>query len=385
MNTRPYFFMSIPKIAIIATFIFFGIFQSTGFAQVISSAELKMMTVLNSEVNTISKDLLLSKTIVVISIGDDETKIRGDWKSIAEQAHFYIRKLGLDAVLYFYIDDLLAGYDVQLAIASQLNARDLKNIFMLSKDRINGITQYIGVLTSYNQRPNFISNNQTAWKSQTADMEILFRNLARAIDNASLPLENLLIIDSPEFFRGVDIIRGKRFESFNTDLRIDRIAIPKFIDLPLPENSGSKSSEKLLALINEENSKNLIRNSNLEQMMTNYKYKFEIIPYEYDEKKLLAKGFQFVLMRLNSSGQNVRKLLGYEINNEVDGLITIRKDGEKNVSSKTIPIDAMVYKYYIKHINSGDIYLGEQWDGDDNWQDAFDNHIAAVINKLAVK
>ena len=377
--------MSIRKIIFITGFIFAGLCQNPGFGQVISSAELKMMTVLNSEAVGIPKDLQTSKSIVVISIQDDDTKVRGDWETIAEQAHFYIRKLGIDAVLYFYIDDLIAGYDVQLAIAAQMNAREVKNIFMLSKDVVNGKDQFIGVLTTYNQRPNFISNNQAAWKSQTTDMEILFRNLARAIDNAALTMENLLIMDSPEYFQGVDIIRGKRFESFNTDLRIDRIAIPQFLDLPIPENSGDQSTEKIVALINEENANNLSRNAQLEQLMSDYSYKFAIVPYEYDEKKLLTKGFQFVLMRINSSGKNVRKLLGYDINDEVDALVTIKKDKEQNVSIKSIPIDGMIYKYYVKHINSGDIYLGEQWDGNDNWQDALNNHITAIIKKLEAK
>jgi len=345
-----------------------------------SSAELKMMTVLNSGTNSIPKDLLISKTIVVISSSDGKNKVRGDWKSFAEEAHFYIRKLSIDAVLYFYIDDVIAGYDIQKAITEQMTKRDIKNIFMLSKDKVNGRDQYIGVLTQYNQKPNFISNNQSAWKSQTSDLEILFRNLARSIDNANLTLENLLIIDSPEFFRGVDIIRGRRSETFNTDLRIDRLAIPKFEDLPSIENLSAESVAEMTALINEENSKNLIRNSQLEQLMADYPYKFEIIPYEYDEKKLLTKGFQFVLMRINSSGRNVRKLLGYEISDDINELITIRNDSEKSIA-----IDGMVYKYYVKHINSGDIYLGEQWDGDDNWQDAFDNHIAALVKKLEKK
>ena len=377
--------MSIRKIIFITGFIFAGLFQNSGFGQVISTAELKMMTVLNSEGAGIPKDLQTSKSFVVISIQDDDSKVRGDWKTIADQAHFYIRKLGIDAVLYFYIDDLIAGYDVQLAIAAQMNAREVKNIFMLSKDVVNGKDQFIGVLTAYNQRPNYISNNQAAWKSQTTDMEILFRNLARAIDNAALTMENLLIIDSPEYFQGVDIIRGKRFETFNTDLRIDRIAIPQFLDLPIPENTGDQSTEKIVALINEENANNLSRNAQLEQLMSVYPYKFAIVPYEYDEKKLLTKGFQFVLMRVNSSGKNVRKLLGYDINDEVDALVTIKNDKEQNVSIKSIPIDGMIYKYYVKHINSGDIYLGEQWDGDDNWQDALNNHIAAIIKKLGAK
>lgn len=376
--------MSVRKIKIIAFFILFSLSLNPCFGQVLSSAELKMMTILNSGVS-LPKDLLLSKTILVISINDSKNKERGDWKSLAEEAHFYIRKLGIDAVLYFYIDDLIAGYDIQRAITEQMNKREINNIFMLSKDKVNGRDQFIGVLTPYNKKPNFISGDQAAWKSQTSDLEILFRNLARAIDNASLTLENLMIMDSPEFFRKVKIIKGRRSESFNTDLRIDRLAVPKFLDLPLIENSGVESASEMLALIKDENSKNLIRNSQIEQLMADYPYKFGIVSYEYDEKKLITKGFQFVLMRINSSEGNVKRFLGYQMSEDASKLIPVYKDKQGNASAKSSTLDGMVYKYYVKHINSGDIYLGEQWDGDDNWQDAFSSHITALLRKLEKK
>lgn len=360
----------------------FSLCQITGFGQVLSSAELKLMTVLNTGSNTIPKNLQQTKTIVIISIHEDTDNIRTGWKSLAEEAHYFVKKLAIDAVLYFYIDDLVAGFDVQKAVSKQMVDRDIKNILMLSKDKVNGRDQFIGVLTAFNQQPTFITHNQIAWKSQTSDLEILFRNLARAIDNADLSIENLLIIDSPEYFHNVDIIRGGRFESFNTDLRIDRLAVPKFTDLPVPENSNSQSTMDMVNLIVEENQNNLRRNSQLERLMLNYPYKYEIVPYEYDEKKLLTKGFQFVLMRINSSGRKVREMLGYEISQDIDELVTIREKDQNEVEVKSIPIDAMVYKYYVKHINSGDIYLGEQWDGDDNWQDAFDNHMSSLIHKL---
>jgi hypothetical protein len=277
---------------------------------------------------------------------------------------------------------MIAGPDIRRSITEQMVSRDIKNMLLLSKDNIDGRDQYIGVLTSFNSQPTFVSNNQPAWKTQTSDLEILFRNLARSIDRADLTLENLLIIDSPEYFRSVDIIRGRRFEAFNTDLRIDRLAVPMFEDLPLPENAEAVENADMVQMIQEENQKNLIRNSQIEQLMSAYPYQFKIVPYEYDEKKLTAQGFQFVLMRINSSGRNVRSMLGYDDSENITSLITMKSDEAGNVQEKSIPMDAMIYKYYIKHINSGDIYLGEQWDGDDNWQDAFDNHISAVINKI---
>ena len=243
---------------IVSVIILYIVLLTPVFGQVMSSAELKMMTSLKSGSNLVPKDLQSSKTIVVISI-QDENNLRGDWKALAEEAHFYIKKLNIDAVSYFYIDDLIAGYDVQRAINDQLIKRDIKNIFMLSRDNIDGRDQYIGVLTPFNGKPNFISNNQNSWKSQTSDLEILFRNLARSIDNADMTLENLLIIDFPEYYHGSNLIRGRRFEILNTDLRIDRLAVPKFVDLPVPENSENQSTSKMRAMIDEENERKKLK------------------------------------------------------------------------------------------------------------------------------
>jgi hypothetical protein len=368
------------KLALILLFYFSCFLQTYG--QAISSAELKLSCLLNTSSSFLPKELLSTKTIVIISIHEENnTQIRGDWEELSEAAHFYISRLGIDPVVYYYVDDMIAGYDVTRAITAEMLQRDIKNILLLSKDDINGRPQYIGVITAFNQQPSFVSHSQSAWKSQTSDLEILFRNLARSIDNADLVKENLLILEKPEFFSGVKILKGRRSETFNTDLRIDQIAIPVFEQLPLPENSTAGNI--MLEAINEKNEENLRKNAELEQIMSRYPYNFKILPYQYDERKLLTQGCQFVLLKLTSSGRNVRRMLGYEVNDQVDELITMRKDELGNVQVKAIPIDAMVTKYYVKHINSGDVYLGEQWDGDDNWSSALKNHLNLLLEKLA--
>jgi hypothetical protein len=357
----------------------------SAFGQEISSAELKLNCILNTNSSFLPKDLLSSKTVVVLSIDDkSDSNIRGDWRGLADEAHFYIAKLGIDPVVYYYVDDLISGYDVKRVITAEMVQRGIKNVFMLSKDKIDGRDQYIGVITEFDQKPSFVSHSQNAWKSQTSDLEILFRNLARAIDNADLVRENLLILDSPEYFRGVKILAGRRNETFNTDLRIDRIAIPAFEELPIIEGANSENSE-IVQAINQENEENLRNNAQLEQIMASYPYQYKIVPYQYDEKKYLTQGFQFILMRITSSGKNVRRLLGYEVNDQVNELITMKKDDLGNVQVKAIPIDGLVTKYYVKHINSGEVFLGEQWDGDDNWSDALKNHLNNLMEKLADK
>lgn len=375
---------SLNRIGILIFFVLTLQFPSA-FSQEISSAELKLNCILNANSSFLPKDLLSSKTVVVLSIDDkSESNIRGDWKGLADEAHFYIAKLGIDPVVYYYVDDLISGYDVKRVITAEMVKRGIKNVLMLSKDKINGRDQYIGVITEFDQKPSFVSHSQNAWKSQTSDLEILFRNLVRAIDNADLVRENLLILDSPEYFRGVKILTGRRNESFNTDLRIDRIAIPAFEELPIIEGANSENS-KMVQAINEENEENLKKNAQLEQIMASYPYQYKIVPYQYDEKKYLTQGFQFILMRITSSGRNVRRLLGYEVNDQVNELITMKKDDLGNVQVKAIPIDGLVTKYYVKHINSGEVFLGEQWDGDDNWSDALKNHLKNLMEKLGEK
>jgi hypothetical protein len=375
---------SLSRIGILFFFIT-SLHLPSSYGQEISSAELKLNCLLNANTSFLPKDLLSTKTVVVLSIDDkNEENIRGNWKGLADEAHFFIAKLGIDPVVYYYVDDLISGYDVKRVITEEMVKRGIKNVLMLSKDKINGRDQYIGVITEFDQKPTFVSQNQNAWKSQTSDLEILFRNLARAIDNADLVRENLLILDSPEYFRGVQILSGRRNESFNTDLRIDRIAIPAFEELPTMESSDAGSS-KMVEAINRKNEENLRNNAMLEQIMAGYPYQYKIVPYQYDEKKYLTQGFQFILMRITSSGRNVRRLLGYEVNDQVNELITMKKDDLGNIQVKAIPIDGLVTKYYVKHINSGEVFLGEQWDGDDNWSDALKNHLNNLMEKLGDK
>jgi hypothetical protein len=48
-------------------------------------------------------------------------------------------------------------------------------------------------------------------------------------------------------------------------------------------------------------------------------------------------------------------------------------NGEPQI--KTIPIEVPVYKFYIKHLEYGNIFLGNKWDADQTWQVALANHL----------
>jgi hypothetical protein len=42
---------------------------------------------------------------------------------------------------------------------------------------------------------------------------------------------------------------------------------------------------------------------------------------------------------------------------------------------KTIPAQTEVYKFYFRHIDNGNVFLGNKWDADENWLDALRNHV----------
>jgi hypothetical protein len=45
---------------------------------------------------------------------------------------------------------------------------------------------------------------------------------------------------------------------------------------------------------------------------------------------------------------------------------------------KTIPTTDRVYKFYMKNLEYGNIFLGNKWDADTSWQDALRNYVMAL-------
>lgn len=101
-----------------------------------------------------------------------------------------------------------------------------------------------------------------------------------------------------------------------------------------------------------------------------------------DEKDLLKQGFQYVILYLKVSGKSARELLGYDMTKNVAtayGSVTY-PNGTPQV--KTISADAPVYKFYIKHIRSGNIFLGTKWDADETLVQSMKNHIMGFRAEL---
>jgi hypothetical protein len=100
-----------------------------------------------------------------------------------------------------------------------------------------------------------------------------------------------------------------------------------------------------------------------------------------EERELSNRGFITVLRYIHTEGEEARNVLSYDPAQLAKSLTSVvYVNGEPDL--KTIPANQPVYKFYIKHIEYGNIFLGKGWDADLTWQDALRNHLLGMREAL---
>jgi len=339
--------------------------------------------------NNVPEDLLQSKSVVLISVPpvSKSSSERGDWEEFASEAHEYFKKIGVDPVAYFYLDDLFSGIDATRVYVDHLKQREIKYIIVLSKVYLkiknNESLRYVLVITPFSNDQNIIANGQPAYKDQNKDLENLMKNLYGITIRKDYVNTNHLIIDHPEFFGGLPIITGRRNESFPMDLRVDKLAVPKFEEATIPSNRpGGIINNKIAEEVENYNASVNRLNFELDRSFQNYPWKYELIKYNPEEKELWRQGFLYLLMRVSSSGRTIKEMLGYEVNDSETEYITLLKKPDGSFTLRTIPVDAPVYKFYIRSLARDEVYIGESWDADETWQEALNHFLNSLTDKL---
>jgi len=313
-------------------------------------------------------DGLLAGKIVVIIDGEES-----QWKEVSEGIHRRIREFGIDPIAYFHISELSSGIEIRRLFADNLKRRETRFLFLYEIEegqvRLN--------ITAFNGNHTFYTTGQPSWEIRASDMEQCLTVLYRKIGQSKLKMSNFLIADVPEFFDDVHLIKANRNEQFARDLKLDKMAVVLLPYLPETDGVGKEEVEKY----NKELREDSIR---LVELMEAYPFEYQIISYTEDEVSLRTKGFHFILYQVYNSGYAVKEYLNYKINPNETGYISVKKSGG-NPSLKTIPIGEEVYKYYVKHIYTKDVYLGKDWDADQNWEVALLNYIAGLKQATGVK
>jgi hypothetical protein len=374
----------------IGLFIFFSILSISVFAQ---EEEINVVgyRFLNYSSN-IPEDLLQSKSVVLVSVPpvSKNSSERGDWETFASEAHEYFKKIGVDPVAYFYLEDLFSGIDATRVYVDHLKKREIKYLIVLSKVYLkiknNESLRYVMVITPFSNDEKIIANGQAAYKDQNKDLEKLMKNLYGITIRKDFVNTNHLIIDQPEFFGGIPIIDGRRNESFPVDLRVDKLAVSKFEEVPIPANRpGGIINNKIAEEVEKYNASVERLNFELDRSFQGYPWNYELIKYNPDEKEMWRQGFLYLLMRVNSSGRIIKEMLNYEVNDSETEYITLLKKPDGSFTLRTIPVDAPVYKFYIKSLARNEVYVGETWDADETWQEALNHFLTNLTDKLKAK
>jgi hypothetical protein len=266
------------------------------------------------------------------------------------QASF--QRTGVDAVVYFENDLLIAGRDVSVAVAQYLIAREINNLAVIHKK--DG--QYVLYLTEFNKKANFVEQDQATFTSSNTSLDELLRNVYRVAAN-SLKRENLLINDYPETGLTINPINGRRADYFAIDLKVDPLAVPKF---------GNEEMDKELA-----------------EIMKNYPFKYTLTEAGLAESELRKQGYLFVLRFVHARDKVAKAVMGYDMTKSESAIVSITYP-DKQPQVKNIPANEEVYKFYFKHIESGNVYLGTKWDADTTWQQALINQIKGFRSEMKI-
>jgi hypothetical protein len=150
--------------------------------------------------------------------------------------------------------------------------------------------------------------------------------------------------------------KSRRFESFSNDAKSFKVAVPRW---------GNEKAD-----------------AELEQILKEYfPVKYELVDPNLEERELTNRGFITILRYVHTDGQEAKKILGYDLTQFTKSLTSIVYiNGEADL--KTIPASQTIFKYYLKHIEYGNIFLGKGWDADLTWQDALRNHLQAMREVL---
>jgi hypothetical protein len=335
------------------------------------------------------EDILQSKSVVLVSVPpvSKTSSERGDWKSFSQEAHEYFKKIGIDPVTYVFFDDIFASPDVSQSIADDFIKREIKYIIVLSKVLLKiknkESLRYVILITPFSGDPSFIKNGQKAYKDQEKDLEKAMKKIYGVTIRKDFVKTNHLIIDQPEFMPPMNSLKGRRNLNYPVDLRVDKLAVPKFEETEIPANRpGGILNNRIAKEIEKANEQVERQNFEIDRLFQDYPWQYELVSPGIDDKELYRNGFLYKLIRISSTGRQVKAFLDYELNDiETDYITTIKKpDGSMRL--RAIPVNAPVHKFYIKSLARDEVYLGETWDADETWQEALTNHLTNLIDKL---
>lgn len=287
--------------------------------------------------------LLSSKTIVLHNSSFNEEELQ----SVQE----YFQRAGVDAVAYYPIDVIMAGKDVATVFAEKFIRREIKNLAVAEKVD----DEYRLTFLPFNDKPSLVGANQQGWSVSNKNLIEALKFVVRST-TSGLKRTNLLINTQAEDGTLENPIRGKRNEFYAADMKIDLVAIPKF---------GDEAADRELEAI----------------VTAHFPFKFKMVEPGIPEKELRKQGMLYVMCFIHTRAKVAQALLGYNTSKSETAVVSVTyPDGGQQL--RNIPANVPVFKIYFKHIDSGNVFLGNKWDADVTWQSALLNQIRGMKAEL---
>jgi hypothetical protein len=312
---------------------------------------------------------------VVLPFQKDKPNEKESWKPLTREFHTIFESLGIDAVAYFNYDTYAASSATRQVISDFLLERKVEILVFLVKESLNETStpfMYSCVFSAFNGETSLVSFRQSAWRVMSRDPNALRSEVFKQVYRAELDRDNHLIVDQPEYFDNLDLQSGQRLEEYPTDLRIDKLAIPLEAIQPIPE----QADEENIAQIEATNAATAKKNERLKNLFADYPFEYGFIESGLSDERVWREGYTYVLESAYGPGEVLKNLLGYEVNPEETGYVTYRGGSENGI--QTYSAKAFVHKYYVRHLNNKNIYVGEQWDAEMNQIQALKNLLAVV-------
>ncbi len=285
---------------------------------------------------TVPVDLLAARSVVLHDYIFEEEELETIQKSF--------QQTGIDAVLYYSNDIIFAGRDVTPVLVNYLTSREIK--FLIFFEKSSG--SYTMTITAFNNKGDFVDAGQPAWRIKHNNLKEMLGYVYGTALN-SQKKKNFLINDLPEVGEVPNIIKGRRAEFFSLDMKVDKLAVPKF---------GNETMDKELD----------------EFLKANYISAYLLTDSKTEEKDLRKQGLPYVLCYVHTRNAAAKQILGYDMTKSESALASVTYPNGA-LQLKTIPSETPVYKFYLRHLDSGNVYLGTKWDADVTWQEALRNHI----------
>ncbi len=303
--------------------------------------------------NQLPEDLLSKRAVVFMNVNSLK------WDEEAQKIHNSFIEIGVDAVAYYALSDIMSGADATTAFYSDITERSIENMLIVHQAN-NGFELYA---TKIPEEGGFFKNDMKAFFMQASSLTELGSDLQSRVNKSDLERENFLIIDVPETFKRTNVIKSRRVANFNPDIRIDKLAVPKFESNIMMDVDVEKANAELDSIMNQ-----------------HYPFEYGLVDPGMSAEEMINEGYLMVLKKLQNNGESLRRMLGYKLSEGETLLISVRKGTDEKVMKYRI--DEHVHKYYVQQLYTKDIYLGDSWDVGKTWQEALINHVENLKAKL---